>query len=93
MIRTIIFTLALVFGSAWELGCFEAPAPEQIISYTVKPGDTLNGIAADHYKLNEPGLMSLDDYAMQVRMRNRNLHNLQRKLQIGDTVEVPVWAK
>ena len=85
------FCLAIAIGycaAGWG-----AAEPAETITYIARPGDTLNGIAAQHYKLNKPGLMSEDDYALQVRVTNNKLHNLDRKLQIGDEVKVPVFKK
>lgn len=93
VLRAIGICMLLVAAGFMLTGCLEVPEPDQVILYEVQPGDTLNGIAAEHFKYNKPGLMSLDDYQMHIRVTNNKLHNLERQLQIGDMVKVPVYTK
>ncbi len=85
--------MVLVAAGFMLTGCMETPEPDEVITHIAKKGDTLNDIAASHYKLNKAGLMSLEDYSCIVRVKNNNLHNLDRQLQIGDEVKVPVYKK
>ena len=62
------------------------------LTYKVQGGDTLNGIAAKYHGLNTKGYIDLDNYAMMIRVTNNDKHNMNRVLQVGDEVKIPVYS-
>lgn len=67
---------------------------EGFVEYIVKPGDTIWGIASEHYHLTNTG-MCFEEYQYNLRKINKHLHNKAgglRYLQPGDRVIVPIWT-
>lgn len=77
---------------ALSINVFSDNVQTEYKEYVVRSGDTLNGIAQMFHEQNTKGYIALDDYQMMVRTTNRDKYNLQRQLQIGDVVKVPVYT-
>lgn len=88
----IFVSIAMVCAAFFCVGFYQDSQVEETkIEHVVKSGETLNGIALKYYRQNKKDYISQRDYAMMVRVANNDKHNLDRKLQIGDRVVVPIY--
>ena len=90
----IFMGIAMVCAAFFCVGFYQDSQVEETkIEHVVKSGETLNGIALKYYRQNKQGYISQRDYAMMVRVENNKLYNLDRQLQIGDRVVVPLYKE